>query len=285
MVGDEERARALAALRDAFRDDALRVDRRARWRSTASTTCPARSSSATSTRRRPAIAVSSRRRARRPAARRRCARTFERYWRAVRGAPQRRPATDGVLRPTSSATSTAFVRLGQRERALALARLAASATSGRAAWNAVGARSSWRDPRGAALHRRHAAHLGRLDASSARCAACSPYERESDARAGAARPACRRSGRPAEPGVGVKRLPTHYGVLNYDAAGRGPDDAPPAARPATSTCRPAASSCSRRSRSRSRASWSTDVRSTGPGPRRPWCGSSRPTSSCSTDGR
>ena len=90
-----------------------------------------------------------------------------------------------------------------------------------AAWNEW-AEVVWRDPQRAAVHRRHAAHLGRGRLRAARCATCSPTSARRDQAlvvAAGIDPAWVT----AEPGVTVRRLPTHWGILNFTLRASGRD--------------------------------------------------------------
>ena len=128
------------------------------------------------------------------------AQTFQRYYEEV----DRRRSGEAdwdVLRPYELRTVGALVRLGQRDQALdVLDEMLAARRP--LAWNQwAGDRLARR--RGAAVHRRHAAHLGRLRLRRAPCATCSPTSARTTAR-WSSPPAFRRGWLGDDP-VGVRR--------------------------------------------------------------------------------
>jgi hypothetical protein len=145
-------------------------------------------------------------------------RTFERYWtdfeRRRRGEVEWDAYTPYELRNVQT-----FIRLGQKERALALLDwfLADQRPPGWNEWAEI----SWSDPRAP----RFIGDMPHTWVGSSYIRAVRSllaYERESDGAlvlAAGVRPEWVLS----DPGVSVKRLPTYYGVLNYTMRGEGPD--------------------------------------------------------------
>ncbi len=145
------------------------------------------------------------------------ARTFERYWTEFK---QRQDGSEWEsYTPYEIRNVSAFVRLGEKDRALELLDYFL-ANRRPPAWNEWG-EISWRDPEaprfiGDMPHTWVGA--GFVDAVRTLFA----YERESD------RSLVLAAGIPArwvtgETGVGVKRLPTHHGILSYTLRAEGPD--------------------------------------------------------------
>ena len=145
-------------------------------------------------------------------------RTFDRYWEEFEKRKDGASDSDAYT-PYEIRNVGTFVRLGQRERALALLDwfLADRRPVGWNEWAEI----AWRDPTaprfiGDMPH----TWVGAGYIRSVR--SLFAYERESDGTLVLA------AGVPAawvreEPGVVVKRLPTHYGVLNYTLRAEGPD--------------------------------------------------------------
>jgi len=145
------------------------------------------------------------------------ARTFERYWTEFK---QRQDGTEWEsYTPYELRNVGALVRLGEKDRALELLDYFL-ANRHPLAWNEW-AEIAWRDPAaprfiGDMPHTWVGA--GFVDSVRTMLA----YERESD------RALVLAAGVPArwvtsETGVGVKRLPTHYGILSYSLRADGPD--------------------------------------------------------------
>jgi len=145
------------------------------------------------------------------------ARTFERYWTEFK---QRQDGSEWEsYTPYELRNVGAFVRLGEKDRALELLDYFL-ANRHPLAWNEW-AEIAWRDPAaprfiGDMPHTWVGA--GFVDSVRTMLA----YERESD------RALVLAAGVPArwvtsETGVGVKRLPTHYGILSYSLRADGPD--------------------------------------------------------------
>ena len=119
--------------------------------------------------------------------------------------------------PYELRTVGTFVRLGEKERALAMLDFFFQGQRP-AAWQQW-AEVVWRDPRYAEVHRRHAAHAGSARTTFARCSTCSRTIARRTARSWWAR------GSPSDwvreaPGVKVRGLGTPYGPIDFDVRAR-----------------------------------------------------------------